>query len=125
MNLNELSELLNREDLKVKHKYDEKDKRLYLSGIDGFTVYLQELEEQKIFVRVWKAWNKDNPINKQEKKDLNGCKMVKFKILKLLHKINGTLAGGEIKLEELPNNPEDINLNPNDNNLKSILDLDL
>ena len=62
----ELNILLNREDLKVKNKYDDKDKRLYLSGIDGFTVYLQEIENSIIFVRVWKAWNKDNPKNKQE-----------------------------------------------------------
>ena len=125
MNLQEVETLFKREDINIKCKYDDKDKRLYFSGIENFTIYLQELENKTIFVRVWKAWNKDNPLNKQEQKDMNGCKMVKFKILKLLHKINGTLAGGEIKLEELPNSPEDINLNPNDNNLKSILDLDL
>lgn len=68
MKLEELSNLLSREDLKVKNKYDEKDKRLYLSGIENFTVYLQELENNVIFVRVWKAWNKENPKKKTRAK---------------------------------------------------------
>lgn len=125
MKLEELSTLLNREDLKVKHKYDDKDKRLYLSGIDGFTVYLQELENNIIFVRVWKAWNKDNPKNKQEQKDLNGCKMVKFKVLKLLYKISQNIANNELNLEEMPTSPEEVNLSPTQTNSKSILDLDI
>lgn len=125
MKLEELSNLLNREDLKVKNKYDEKDKRLYLSGIDGFTVYLQEIENNIIFVRVWKAWNKENQKNKQEQKDLNGCKMVKFKILKLLYKLNQNIANNELNLEEMPTSPEEVNLSPTQTNSKSILDLDI
>lgn len=125
MKLEELGNLLSREDIKVKNKYDDKDKRLYLSGIDNFTVYLQELENNILFVRVWKAWNKGNPISKQEQKDLNGCKLVKFKILKLLYKINKNITNNELKLEDMPAGPEEVNLSPTNNNLKSILDLEL
>lgn len=88
-------------------------------------MYLQEIENNIAFVRVWKAWNKENPKNKQEQKDLNGCKMIKFKVLKYLYKINENIANNEIKLEDLPLSPEEINLSPTNNNSKSILDLDL
>lgn len=125
MNLQEVETLFKREDINIKCKYDDKDKRLYFSGIDNFTIYLQELENKTIFVRVWKAWNKDNPLNKQEQKDMNGCKMVKFKVLKKLHIINNSTAGGQINLEDMPTSPEEVNLSPSTNNGKSILDIDL
>ena len=125
MNLNELEQILKMEELNIKCKFDEKDKRLYFLGVDGFTVYLQELENKNLFLRVWKAWNKDKPLTKQEQKDMNGCKMVKYTVLKKLHSINNNIAGKDLKIEDLPASPEEINLSPSLNNQKSILDLDV
>lgn len=123
MKLDELSNILELE--QIAHKYDEKAKRLYISAIPNFTVFLEELDNHYLFLRVWKKWNKDNPLTKQEQKDMNGCKMVKFKVLKKLHQLNEKSANKQMYIEDMPASPESVKLFPVDESKKSILDIDL
>lgn len=120
--LEKIASFFAREDITILHFLNKEKTRLYINGIADYTVYLEELDSQVIFIRVWREWDEKNPITKQEPKDLVKCKAIKWKILKLLHSINNKVLHGAIYLEEMPEKMEDVKLDPNDKKGISILD---
>ncbi|MGA4332302.1 hypothetical protein ACI2U6_16395 [Ralstonia nicotianae] len=120
--LEKISSFFAREDIKILHFLNKEKTRLYVNGIADYTIYLEELDSQVIFIRVWREWDEKNPITKQEVKDLTKCKAIKWKILKLLHGINKKVLHGAIYLEDMPEKMEDVKLNPKEKEGISILD---
>lgn len=120
--LEKISSFFGREDIKILHFLNKTKTRLYVNGIKDYTIYLEELDSQVIFIRVWREWDEKNPITKQDVKDLTKCKAIKWKILKLLHGINKKVLHGAIYLEDMPEKMEDVKLNPNEEEGISILD---
>lgn len=120
--LEKISSFFSREDIKILHFLNKEKTRLYVNGVSDYTIYLEELESQVIFIRVWREWDEKNPITKQEVKDLTKCKAIKWKILKLLHGINKKVLYGAIYLEDMPEKMEDVKLNPKEKEGISILD---
>lgn len=120
--LEKIASFFAREDITILHFLNKEKTRLYINGVADYTIYLEELDSQVIFTRVWREWDEKNPITKQEPKDLNKCKAIKWKILKLLHSINNKVLHGAIYLEEMPEKMEDVKLDPNEKKGISILD---
>ena len=123
--LEKIADFFSLQEVNVLHFLNENKTRLYINGVKDYTIYLEELEDQVIFCRVWREWEEKNPITKQEEKDLVKCKAIKWKILKLLHSLNDKKFGGAIYLEEMPEKMEDTRLDPKGKQGKSLLDLQI
>ncbi|WP_020181521.1 hypothetical protein [Methylotenera sp. 1P/1] len=122
MIFNELSELLTK--LEIKHSYKHGADRLYLTT-DKYTIYLKEdflkknpkkdlqdnpfeVEELKFLsLKVFKVWNETKP--KQTTEDIENCRLVKWVVLKKLHKINRN-NNNKFNFEEITESPVDTKL---------------
>ena len=114
----ELSELLTK--LDIKHFYGAGSDRLYLTT-DKYTIYLIEDKELKLNLKVFKIW--DMTKTKQTSQDIENCRLVKWVVLKKLHKINRN-NNKIFNFEEVTESPVDTKLYKNEeiNKQKSIFD---
>ena len=96
MNLQELS--IKFYSLNIQHTYNavKESNKLYL--IDNkYTIILNTNKNNSIFIKVWKKWDMSNPLEQQQKY-INSCRLIKYKILKKLHKINAIEFKSELML---------------------------
>jgi hypothetical protein len=120
MNLQELSIKLYTLNIKHTYKADKEIDKLYLND-EKYTIILNTNKDNSIFLKVWKKWNTETPIEKQEQKHINACRLVKYHLLKKLHTINKTDCNNQLILEPIPTSAEETNLYKNEND-KNLLD---
>lgn len=111
MNLEELSKLLTKED--IDHTFKHNTDRLYLIH-HAYTVYLIQQKDYKLNLKVYKKWNKDQPITTQSEEDKEDCRLVKWCALRKLYKLNETV-NNLFDFEELADSPVDTKLFKSEN----------
>ncbi|MEX3628402.1 MAG: hypothetical protein VB138_01870 [Burkholderia sp.] len=96
----------------IKHGFNEDKNRIYFRDKwDKFTSFVEELPDHSLYVRVSL---KKIEGEKQSTKELNLCRMWKYRILKKLHMhMNEELQLG-FNLEPLPSSPETMKLYPDE-----------
>ena len=97
-NLHELSKALSRE--QIVHKLNDEKTKLFLKD-DKFNVTLV-VDDDGVFMRVYEK-GKDRD---EQNDDLR--KMKKFRLLRKLHELNDAQLDSTMKIEQVPNDPEEI-----------------
>lgn len=84
-------------ELQIKHFYSEEKDRIYFSFEKDFTIYLKSFDG----LLVLKVFKKD--VEKQDKKILTMCRLIKFNTLKKLQQLNKEHFDNSLNLENLEN----------------------